>query len=201
MANPTPDAKVTCPWDKKGTAWKSGRHGGVDYRAAVGTPITAVKAGDVFYAGRGGGWGPSYGIHVIQQIEPDVRIIYAHLSSLDAASMNKAKLAEGQLLGLSGATGNCHGPHLHLEARKAPYRYDVDAIDPTPYVTGVAAKVEAPKTEAPKTPAQAETIHTVTKGQTLSGIAKKYGTTVEALAAKNGIADPSKIKIGQKIKI
>ena len=41
----------------------------------------------------------------------------------------------------------------------------------------------------------------VKKGDTLSGIAKKYGTTYQAIAKENGIKDPNKIKVGQKLKI
>ena len=202
MANPTPDAKVTCPWNKPGTAWRSGRHGGIDYRAAIGTPISAIADGTLVYGGRGGGWGASYGIHVIIQHGAH-RVIYAHLSSFDSGLIQRREIKEGQQIGLSGATGNCHGPHLHLEARVAPYRYDVDAVDPGPLVDGSAPKA-APKVEAPKikpVESTGEKTHKVTKGQTLSGIAKKYGTNVAALAAKNNIADPSKIKVGQIIKI
>ena len=43
--------------------------------------------------------------------------------------------------------------------------------------------------------------YTVKSGETLSGIAAKYGTTYTALAAYNGISNPSKIYVGQKIKI
>lgn len=45
------------------------------------------------------------------------------------------------------------------------------------------------------------TVYTVVKGDTLSAIAKKYGTTYKKLAEYNGIADPNKISVGQKIKI
>ena len=45
------------------------------------------------------------------------------------------------------------------------------------------------------------TTYTVVKSDTLSGIAKKFGTTVKALQDLNKIADPNKISIGQKIKI
>lgn len=45
------------------------------------------------------------------------------------------------------------------------------------------------------------TEYTVVKGDTLSGIAAKYGTTYQALAAYNGISNPSIINVGQKIKI
>lgn len=202
MAKPTPDGIVTCPWNKKGNAWRSGRHGGIDYRAPIGTPITAIADGTLVYGGRGGGWGASYGIHVIIQ-HAEHRVIYAHLSSFDSGLIQRREIKEGQQIGLSGATGNCHGPHLHLESRVAPYRYDIDAVDPGPLVDGdgPAPKVEAPKVEATKLVESTDKTHKVTRGQTLSGIAKKYGTTVAALAAKNNIADPSKIKVGQIIKI
>lgn len=44
-------------------------------------------------------------------------------------------------------------------------------------------------------------IYTVKSGDTLSGIAAKYGTTYQKLASYNGIADPDKIYPGQKITI
>lgn len=45
------------------------------------------------------------------------------------------------------------------------------------------------------------TVYTVKSGDTLSGIASKYGTTYQNLASINGISDPDKIYPGQKIKI
>ena len=44
-------------------------------------------------------------------------------------------------------------------------------------------------------------IHTVKRGETLGVIAKKYGLTASALAAHNGIANPNRVKIGQKLTI
>ena len=42
--------------------------------------------------------------------------------------------------------------------------------------------------------------YTVKSGDTLSGIAKKYGTTVKKLQALNpSISNPNKIYVGQKI--
>lgn len=46
-----------------------------------------------------------------------------------------------------------------------------------------------------------DTIYTVVRGDTLSGIAAKYGTNYKTLAAYNGITDPNVIYVGQKIKI
>lgn len=49
--------------------------------------------------------------------------------------------------------------------------------------------------------ASSATVYTVKSGDTLSGIASKYGTTYQNLASINGISDPDKIYPGQKIKI
>ena len=43
--------------------------------------------------------------------------------------------------------------------------------------------------------------YTVKSGDTLSGIAAKYGTTYQSLASLNGISDPNKIYVGQVIKL
>lgn len=86
-----------------------------------------------------------------------------------------------------------------------------------PNIINVGQQIKIPgnKTEAP-TPAvkpaeptqttkptteTTETVYTVVKGDTLSGIAKKYGTTYQKLASYNGIANPNVISVGQKIKI
>ena len=69
------------------------------------------------------------------------------------------------------------------------------------YSKKVTAGGSAPA--APSTPAapSGETVHTVQKGETLSSIAKKYGTTYQKIAQHNGIANPNLIRVGQKIKI
>ena len=45
------------------------------------------------------------------------------------------------------------------------------------------------------------TYYTVKRGDTLSGIAKKYGTTYQEIARKNGIKNPNLIYAGQKLLI
>ena len=41
--------------------------------------------------------------------------------------------------------------------------------------------------------------HTIRKGETLGAIAKKYGVTASSLASHNGISNPNRVKVGQKI--
>ena len=44
-------------------------------------------------------------------------------------------------------------------------------------------------------------VYIVQSGDTLSGIAAKYGTTYQALASYNGISNPNLISVGQQIRI
>jgi LysM repeat protein len=57
----------------------------------------------------------------------------------------------------------------------------------------------APKPSGP--PSTAGGGYTVVKGDTLSGIAQRYGTNWQTLAALNGISNPNVIYPGQKIKL
>lgn len=43
--------------------------------------------------------------------------------------------------------------------------------------------------------------HTVRAGESLTSIARAYGTSVEALAALNNITDPNRVYVGQRLKI
>jgi LysM repeat protein len=66
---------------------------------------------------------------------------------------------------------------------------------------GVPKYDDEPTTTTPTTTATSEIVYTVKKGDTLSGIAKKYNTTYQKLAEYNNISNPNKISVGQKIKI
>lgn len=58
-----------------------------------------------------------------------------------------------------------------------------------------------PKPTPAPAPAPAAKTYTVKAGDTLSGIASKFGTTYKELARINGIADPNKIYAGQVLKL
>lgn len=74
-----------------------------------------------------------------------------------------------------------------------------------PYVsyTGASENVNAGTSTKPSTSTGtgSETVYVVKAGDTLSAIAKKYGTTYQKLAQYNGIANPNIISVGQKIRI
>jgi LysM repeat protein len=50
-------------------------------------------------------------------------------------------------------------------------------------------------------PAPSVTTYTIQPGDTLSGIAAQYGTSVSSLVALNGIANPDVIYAGQTIRV
>lgn len=117
--------RVSCEFGVKGSVWICGHHTGVDYASKRNTPVHAVADGIVIAAN----WGPAYGLHVIIQ-HYSYRYIYAHLDS-KAPIPAGTRITQGTVIGLSGATGSSNaGPHLHLEARQHPYRYNIDAVDP-----------------------------------------------------------------------
>jgi len=70
---------------------------------------------------------------------------------------------------------------------------------PTPSPTPIPATPVPTPTPAP-TPAPQQT-YVVAEGDTLAGIADRFGTTVSALQAANGIDDPDEIIIGQVLVI
>ena len=62
-------------------------------------------------------------------------------------------------------------------------------------------KPQQPQQTAGTQAAAGEQAYTVKSGDTLSGIAGKYGTTYQKLASYNGIANPNAIRVGQVIRI
>ncbi|MFC5212783.1 LysM peptidoglycan-binding domain-containing M23 family metallopeptidase [Streptomyces coerulescens] len=120
---PLTGASLGTAYKVAGSMWSSGYHTGVDFAAATGTPLKAVGAGTVVSAG----WGGAYGNQVVIQLADGHYAQYAHLSSLSVAGGQT--VTAGQQIGLSGATGNVTGPHLHFEIRTTPdYGSDVDPI-------------------------------------------------------------------------
>ncbi|MHB9857758.1 M23 family metallopeptidase [Streptomyces sp. YIM S03343] len=106
-----------------GSMWSSGYHTGVDFVVPTGTSLKAVGAGTVVSAG----WGGAYGNQVVIRLADGHYAQYAHLSQLSVSAGQS--VTTGQQVGLSGATGNVTGPHLHFEIRTTPdYGSDIDPV-------------------------------------------------------------------------
>ncbi|GAA2761655.1 M23 family metallopeptidase [Streptomyces paradoxus] len=122
-ALPVDGATVGTPYRMSGSMWSSGYHTGVDFVVPTGTSLKAVGAGTVVSAG----WGGAYGNQVVIKLADGHYAQYAHLSQLSVSAGQT--VTAGQQVGLSGATGNVTGPHLHFEIRTTPdYGSDVDPV-------------------------------------------------------------------------
>ncbi len=120
---PVADAAVGTAYRVAGSMWSSGYHTGVDFVVPTGTSLKAVGAGTVVSAG----WGGAYGNQVVIKLADGYYAQYAHLSQLSVSAGQT--VTAGQQVGLSGATGNVTGPHLHFEIRTTPdYGSDVDPV-------------------------------------------------------------------------
>ncbi|MEE1772456.1 LysM peptidoglycan-binding domain-containing M23 family metallopeptidase [Streptomyces sp. JV185] len=113
----------TTNYRASGSNWSSGSHTGIDFPVATGTSVKAITSGTVVAAG----WGGAYGNQVVIKHADGHYSQYGHLSSL-SVSVGQG-VSAGQQVGLSGATGNATGPHLHFEVRTGPaYGSDIDPI-------------------------------------------------------------------------
>ncbi|MFF9279672.1 M23 family metallopeptidase [Streptomyces griseosporeus] len=120
---PIAHSYVSTGYRTGGSLWSSGSHTGIDFHAASGTTVHAVGYGTVVEAG----WGGAYGNQVVIRMNDGTYTQYGHLSSI-AVSVGQ-HVEAGQQIGLSGATGNTTGPHLHFEARTSPeYGSDIDPV-------------------------------------------------------------------------
>jgi hypothetical protein len=85
-------------------------HTGLDFAAAIGTPIYATADGVVKSASYDDG---GYGNHVIINHGYGYETLYGHMVRLKARGGERVK--RGQVIGYVGSTGKSTGPHCHYE--------------------------------------------------------------------------------------
>ena len=103
---------ITSPFCER-RAWEA-CHPGIDIGVPSGTPISAAASGKVTLmqsAGASGG----YGNYTCVSHTSTLSTCYAHQSRF-ATSLG-ASVSQGQVIGYTGCTGLCFGPHLHFEVR------------------------------------------------------------------------------------
>lgn len=84
-------------------------HAGMDFSAAIGTPIYATGNGTVVYAD----WRQGYGKCVIIDHGYSYQTLYAHMN--DYKVRVGQAVTRGEQIGEVGNTGKSTGPHLHYE--------------------------------------------------------------------------------------
>jgi len=104
--------------------WSSEFHSGVDIACDYGTPVQAVAAGTVTYAGYDGYWGRRV------QIDHGYGVVtfYAHNSKLTVKVGDT--IQKGDVVAYSGNSGRSTGSHLHYQAY-----IDGELVDPTIFTT------------------------------------------------------------------
>lgn len=124
---PTQSAIITTKYGVEGPYWSSGRHTGLDFKAAKGTPVFSIGNGKVVDTG----YSNAYGNYVEIYHGNNIYSFYAHASSVQVKAGQD--VTKGQQIMLSGATGNVTGPHLHFEIRTPGARY-ANCVDPMKYL-------------------------------------------------------------------
>jgi murein DD-endopeptidase MepM/ murein hydrolase activator NlpD len=100
-------------------------HSGMDIKIPVGTPILAAGPGKVVWSGYGlfsGRYDPDdpYGqaVMIRHSFGHDGSLLYTVYAHMDRVDVKRDQYVEsGDVIGLSGKTGNTSGPHLHFEVR------------------------------------------------------------------------------------
>ena len=99
-------------------------HGGVDFRASIGTPVRATADGVVEYAGENPGSGMGKMIKIVHNY--GFSTIFAHLSEVEVQVGQY--VAQGESIGRSGNSGMSSAPHLHYEVRYLERRLNPDSF-------------------------------------------------------------------------
>lgn len=98
-------------------------HNGIDFAVPEGTEVVSPADGVVRLID---GLGDAGGLELIIDHDNGFTTGYAHLSRIEVASGERVK--QGQVIALSGNTGNTTGAHLHFTMRDAGGQY----VDPQP---------------------------------------------------------------------
>ncbi|ESP91978.1 hypothetical protein N483_27020 [Pseudoalteromonas luteoviolacea NCIMB 1944] len=116
-------------------------HKGLDFGAAVGTPIFSAGDGKVLKAS----WGGSFGNRIVIRHANGYQSLYAHLQGFAKGIKAGSEVSQGEVIGYLGNTGLSQAPHLHFEVHK-----DGHAINPLTLKTHrySAGKLSGAKLEA-----------------------------------------------------
>lgn len=187
-------------------------HNGIDLGLRTGEPIRSTFKGRVRIAQ----YSRSYGYVVVVRHFNGLETLYAHLSKLKVAEGDLVQA--GDVIGLGGNTGRSTGAHLHMEVR-----YKGHPLDPNEMIDFAAGNLRNHTFTVDRsyfsssTPYQSshsnhnhkhvsantssKNYHIVRRGDTLSGIASRYGKSLSNLYRLNGLSSKSTLNVGQKIKL
>jgi murein DD-endopeptidase MepM/ murein hydrolase activator NlpD len=185
--------------------WRRYRyHYGVDTKNSLGDSILCVFDGVVRIAKRN----KTYGNVIIVRHYNGLETFYAHCSKLLVEHNQEIKA--GELIALVGNTGRSRGPHLHFETRykgaafNPEYMIDFEKnklISDTLAITRETFNYSRSGSSSSTIPSPSGAVYyKIRSGDTLSGIAKKYRTSVTNIKRLNGLKSDF-IREGQRIRV
>ncbi len=182
---------ITSPFGLRRWLW----HYGIDIKVKTGDTIRCAFDGivRVIQNDRRG-----YGKVVVVRHPDGLETLYGHLSR-SSVSGNQ-RINAGDIVGLGGNTGRSTGSHLHFEVRFYGEPFDPNSIiDFANYALREDTLVLTRNNFAYLAEARKTICHIVRKGETLGGIARRYGTTVKKICAINRIRPKTVLAIGRKL--
>ncbi len=203
FAMPTTSRKVTSGFGYRPRFRRM--HKGIDVKVQTGDTIYAAFDGKVRvvrYERRG------YGKYIVLRHENGLETIYAHLSKY-LCDVNE-EVKAGQPIGLGGNTGRSFGSHLHFETRvmgeaiNPAFLFDFANQD----VTGDSYMFRKQKSDTYFTgPGTKNSVasagkryYKVRKGDSLSRISSRTGTSVSQLCKINRISKKTTLRPGQLLR-
>lgn len=184
------------------------------YRWHYGTDID-LDTGDSIYAAFDGvvrinKWdGGGYGNYIVLRHYNGLETLYGHMSKTIAQPGQFVKA--GEVIGLGGSTGRSSGPHLHYEVRYQGNPLDPELMYDFPdyllkgqsfvITSAVFNYYNKAKSSSGSSRGRKAMYHKVRSGDTLSGIAKRYGVNVSSITKLNGISARTTLKVGRSLRI
>lgn len=174
-------------------------HYGIDIDLETGDGVMAAFEGMV----RISKYHRQFGHVVVLRHPNGLETLYGHLSERLVEVGDHVEA--GDLVGLGGSTGRSTGAHLHFETRYLGQPIDPQLLfdvrdgglraDSLIVHPGLFSVITAQQ--------KAKTIryHRVRRGETLSAIARRNGTTVKALCRMNRIRSSSTLRAGQRLRL
>ena len=141
-----------------------------------------------------------YGNYVMLRHHNGLETLYGHLTERLVKVGQHVKA--GELIGWGGNTGRSSGPHLHFEVR-----YHGEAINPNNLYDFSKHKLKGPVyTVTPKDfkyikDLNAARYHRIRSGDTLSGLAVRYHTSIRRICQLNGISTRTVLRLGKTLRV
>ncbi|MDF2791847.1 MAG: lyzozyme [Neobacillus sp.] len=134
----------------------------------------------------------------VKQIGSLSLVDWMKANNMDASIANREKLAESYgIVGYSGTAAQNLALLSKLQSGVKPAKTNIENSKLT---TSPTKEKSSAKLAPPNIPSKSST-YTVRPGESLSSIAKRFGTTVNALATVNGIKNVNLIRTGQILKL